>query len=166
MRVLARVRPVLFRYFVGVAAVVAYAGIAAYVGLAVFLKLRHPIILAALTGFLETIPVVGPLLSAVIAGWAALREAETLWSVAAYVIYAIALRLSIDQIVGPAVLGDAARIHPTLVIFCFLAGGALFGIAGVILAVPAALALRVALATIHHEPDRAPRTESAGLPKG
>jgi len=49
------------------------------------------------------------------------------------------LRLSIDQLLGPVVLGRAARLHPTMIIFCFLSGGLLFGIAGMILAVPVAL---------------------------
>ena len=151
-QMLERLRPILFRYFAGVAAVVAYAGCAAYVGLGVFLGLRHAALLAALTGLLEVLPVVGPALSAVTAGLVAVQEAKSVWSIVAYAIYATALRLSIDQLVGPLVLGSAARVHPTLVIFCFLAGGALFGIAGVVLAVPAALTVKVAVATIYDEP--------------
>ena len=151
-RVMVRARPILFRYFVGVALVVVYASLAAYVGLGLFLKLKHAAPLAALTGFLEILPVIGPLLSAGIAGLAALQQAKSLWSIAAYVIYATLLRLSIDQIVGPLVLGGAGRVHPTLVIFCFLVGGVLFGIPGVLLAIPAALTLKVALAAIYREP--------------
>ncbi|MBV9288276.1 MAG: AI-2E family transporter [Hyphomicrobiales bacterium] len=151
-QVMTRVRPILFRYFAGVAGVVIYASLAAYLGLGVFLQLKHAGILAALTGLLEILPVIGPLLSAVVAGLAALQQAKDLWSIVAYAIYATLLRLSIDQLVGPIVLGSAGRIHPALVIFCFLAGGVLFGIAGVILAVPAALTVRVALATIYEEP--------------
>ena len=83
---------------------------------------------------------------------AAIEQAKSLWSVGAYVVYASALRLSIDQVVGPIVLGRAARVHPVLVIFCFLAGGALFGVVGVLLAVPVALSIRVALETIYGEP--------------
>ena len=132
--------------------VIVYAGCAAYIGLGLFLRLRHAAFLAALTGLLEVLPVVGPALSAVIAGLVAIQEAKSVWSIVAYVIYASALRLSIDQLVGPLVLGNAARVHPTLVIFCFLAGGALFGIVGVILAVPFALTVKVALATIYGEP--------------
>ena len=75
-----------------------------------------------------------------------------MWSIIAYVIYATALRLSIDQLVGPLLLGSAARVHPTLVIFCFLAGAAMFGIVGVILAVPVALTVKVVLAAIYGEP--------------
>jgi predicted PurR-regulated permease PerM len=149
--VIARLGPILTRYFAGVAVVVIYAGLAAYVGLAIGLRLRHAAFLAALTGVLEILPIVGPALSAVVAGIAAIGQAKSLWSVGAYVIYASALRLSIDQVVGPLVLGRAGRIHPTLVIFCFLAGGALFGVIGVILAVPAALAIKVTLETLYGE---------------
>jgi predicted PurR-regulated permease PerM len=67
------------------------------------------------------------------------------------------LRLSIDQILGPLALGAAARAHPVLVIFCFLAGGALFGIIGVILAVPSALVIRTTLAILYDEPPTADR---------
>ena len=152
VRIFNSLRPILFRYFAGIAAVIVYAGCAAYIGLGLFLRIRHAAFLAALTGLLEVLPVVGPALSAVTAGLVAIQEAKSAWSIVAYVIYASALRLSIDQLVGPLVLGNAARVHPTLVIFCFLAGGALFGIVGVILAVPFALTVKVALATIYGEP--------------
>ena len=152
-RIFDRLRPILFRYFAGVAAVIVYAGSAAYIGLGLFLNLRHAAFLAALTGLLEVLPVVGPGLSALIAGMVAVQEAKSIWSIGVYAIYAAALRLSIDQLVGPIVLGNAARVHPTLIIFCFLAGGALFGIVGVILAVPVALTVKVALATIYGEPN-------------
>ncbi len=151
-RVAGALRPILLRYFTGIAAVIVYAGVAAYLGLGLFLKLRHAAFLAAATGLLEVVPVVGPALSALIAGSVAVQEAKSVWNIIAYVIYASALRLSIDQLVGPAVLGSAARVHPTVVIFCFLAGGALFGIVGVILAVPFALTVKVALAAVYDEP--------------
>ena len=84
-------------------------------------------------------PVIGPGAAVVIAGVMAIDHAEGPGAIIAYAIYATALRLSIDQLVGPLVLGHAARLHPTLVIFCFLSGGLLLGIAGLILAVPIAL---------------------------
>lgn len=151
-RIFETLRPILFRYFAGVAGVVVYAGSAAYIGLGLFLHLRHAAFLAAITGVFEILPVVGPALSAGIAGVVAIQEAKSVWSIAAYAIYATALRLSIDQLVGPLVLGKAAQVHPTLVIFCFLAGGAVFGIVGVVLAVPIALTVKVVLAAIYEEP--------------
>ena len=40
-------------------------------------------------------------------------------------------------------------MHPVLIIFCFLAGGVVLGIPGVILAVPVALVVKSTLATVY-----------------
>jgi predicted PurR-regulated permease PerM len=53
-------------------------------------------------------------------------------------------------------LGAAGRVHPVLIIFCFLAGGTLFGVIGVITAVPVALVIKTTLAVLYDE--------EAGLP--
>jgi predicted PurR-regulated permease PerM len=142
---------VLWRYFVGVALVVLYASVVAYIGLGVILGIDHAVFLALLTGVLEIIPVAGPLVSAVIAGLVAVQEAAGAWNIIAYVIYAIVLRISIDEFFGPIVLGRAAYFPPVLVIFCFLTGGILFGITGVIMAVPVALTIKAILCELYKE---------------
>jgi predicted PurR-regulated permease PerM len=152
MEVWTRLEPVLRRYFIGVILVVIYATVAAYLGLGLILGLQHAVLLAVMTGLLEMIPVVGPLTSAVVAGLVAVRYATGLGNIIGYAIYATVLRLSIDQLVGPVVLGRAAHVHPVLVIFCFLSGGVLFGIAGVIMAMPVALAIKHTLAVLYDEP--------------
>ncbi len=146
--------PVLKRYFIGVLVVVAYAATAAYIGLGVVLGIPHAVLLALLTGVLEMIPVVGPGASAVIAGLVAIHSAKGIGAIIAYAIYATALRISIDQVFGPLALGTAARLHPVLVIFCFLSGALLFGVVGVIMAVPVALTVKITLALLYDEPPR------------
>lgn len=141
--------PVVRRYFIGVIAIVVYSSSAAYLGLGIVLGIPHAVLLALMTGLLEMIPMAGPYAAAVIAGLVAVRYANGIGPIVAYAIYATALRLSIDQLLGPIVLGTAARLHPAVVIFCLLAGGALFGIVGVMLAVPAALVLRTTLAILY-----------------
>ena len=147
--------PVLKRYFIGVLMVVGYAAAAAYVGLGLVLGIPHAAALALVTGFLEMIPVVGPGASALIAGLVAVHYATGIGPIIAYAIYATALRISIDQLFGPLALGAAARLHPVLVIFCFLAGGLLFGVIGVVLSVPVALTVKTTLALLYDEPDPA-----------
>src|SRR5579871_935005 len=93
--------PILKRYFVGVLIIVTYAATAAYIGLGVVLQLPHAIPLAVLTGLLEMIPIIGPAATIVIAGLVAVGHATGLWAITAYAIYAMALRLSIDQLFGP-----------------------------------------------------------------
>jgi predicted PurR-regulated permease PerM len=148
-RIWTRLDPVLMRYFIGVLGVVTYATVAAYVGLGVILGIKHAVFLALLTGLLETVPVIGPTAAAILAGLVSLRTATGIINIFEYAAYATALRLSIDQVVGPVVLGRAAHVHPVLIIFCFLAGGIVLGIPGVILAVPVALVVKSTLATLY-----------------
>jgi predicted PurR-regulated permease PerM len=148
-RIWQRLDPVLTRYFLGMIVVMIYATVASYVGLKYFLGIEHAILLAFLTGILETVPVIGPTSAAIIAGLISLRTATGFMSIIDYALYATALRLSIDQLVGPFVLGTAAHVHPVLIIFCFLAGGIVFGIPGVIMAVPVALLIKSTLATLY-----------------
>jgi predicted PurR-regulated permease PerM len=98
---------------------------------------------------LEVVPVIGPTSAAIIAGLVSLQSATGIMSIVDYALYATALRLSIDQLFGPIVLGTAAHVHPVLIIFCFLAGGVVFGIPGIILAVPLALLIKSTLATLY-----------------
>lgn len=148
-RIWARLDPVLTDYFIGMIVVVIYATIASYVGLSLVLGIHHAVLLALLTGVLETVPVIGPTAAAIIAGLVSLQTATGFMSILDYALYATALRLSIDQLIGPIVLGAAARLHPVLIIFCFLAGGVVFGVPGVILAVPVALLIKSTLATLY-----------------
>jgi predicted PurR-regulated permease PerM len=156
-RVWAELDPLLRRYFIGVALVVVYASTAAYIGLGIALGLRHAAFLAIITGVLEIIPLIGPAAAAIIVGLVAVQNAATTGAILAFIAYAVALRISIDQFFGPIVLGSAARVRPIVVMFCFLAGGLLFGIVGVILAVPIALTLKVMLAVLYGEPHTEPR---------
>ena len=98
-RIWRRLDPVLLRYFIGVLGVVAYATVAAYIGLGVILGIQHAVLLALLTGVLETIPVIGPTAAAVIAGLVSLRTASGIGSILDYALYATLLRL-IDRSIG------------------------------------------------------------------
>lgn len=148
-RIWTRLDPVLMRYFLGMIVVVIYATTASYIGLGFFLGIHHAFLLALLTGILETVPVIGPTSAAIVAGLVSLQTATGFMSILDYALYATALRLSIDQLVGPIVLGTAAHVHPVLIIFCFLAGGIVFGVPGIVLAVPVALLIKSTLATLY-----------------
>jgi predicted PurR-regulated permease PerM len=149
-----RVDPLLKRYFVGVLAIVIYATIAAYIGLGVVLGIDHAVLLALLTGVLEIVPIIGSTAAAVTAGLVSLHTATGVMSLLAFALYAVLLRLSIDQVVAPLVLGGAAHVHPVLIIFCIFAGAVLFGIPGVILAVPVALTVKTTLATLYGDDEK------------
>ena len=143
-RVGLKIRPVLMRYITGVILIVIYTSIVAWIGIGYFLQLPHAALLSLAIGILELIPVIGPIVSAVILALVAIANG-TLALAIGLALFAFAMRLSIDQVVGPLILGKAITVHPVAIIFAFLVGGVLFGILGVILAVPAAAVIKVML---------------------
>jgi predicted PurR-regulated permease PerM len=86
------------------------------------------------TAVIEVIPYIGPWLSAVPPAIYALvvDPVSFLWVAALFVfIYQVE-----GHVVVPNVMANALRLHPLLVIFGLLAGGELYGIAGVLVALP------------------------------
>jgi predicted PurR-regulated permease PerM len=114
------------------------------------LGVPYSVLLGVITGLLETIPFVGPITAGAIACLVALGHPNPFgWSQLVYVgvvatMYTI-LRHAEDYLVIPTVIGRAVRLHPALVIFSLLTGGAVFGLLGIILAVPFAATLRLVL---------------------
>ena len=61
-----------------------------------------------------------------------------------------------DQVVMPFVVGRAVELHPVVTIFAVLAGGTIAGPIGMLLAVPAAAAVKVILDFLYPtDPDQA-----------
>lgn len=149
-RFLEEINPILAQYVRGVVTVFLYTALAAWVGIGLVLRLPHAVLLALMMGALELIPVVGPITAMLMVGLVAVGQGK-LWQVAAAAVFCLLLRLSIDQLVGPLVLGRAVTLHPVVIIFAFLAGGALWGLLGVILAVPAAAIIKLAVAHAYGE---------------
>ena len=101
---------------------------------------RYALLFGVWTAVIEVIPYIGPWLSAVPPAIYALvvDPVSVLWVLALFVfIYQVE-----GHIVVPNVMANALRLHPLLVIFGLLAGGELYGIAGVLLALPTMAAAR------------------------
>ena len=132
------------------------------------LGVPYSVLLGVMTGVLETIPFVGPITAGAIACLVALGHPNPFgWSQIAYVgvvavMYTI-LRHAEDYLVIPTVIGRAVRLHPAIVIFSLLSGGAVFGLLGIVLAVPVAATMRLVLiyirAKLRDEDPFAPLTE-------
>ena len=149
--VLDKVLPMLWRYFVGLLIVVTYTSTLAWIAFGPLFHIPDAPILAVTVGVLELVPVVGPAASLALVGLTAAQQTSMLGMIGLFG-FAIALRLSIDELVSPLVLGKSARIHPAIVIFAFLSGATLFGIIGLLLAVPFAASIKIILATYYAEP--------------
>ncbi len=129
-----------------------FTSAASWVVLALILRIPHAALLALATGLLELVPVIGPVASAALVSGAAVAQGGV-WLLLAFLVFYTVLRLVIDQVVGPLILGRAVRLSPVVILFALLAGGALYGPLGVLLAVPAAATLKIVLATYYDEPE-------------
>ncbi len=150
---LPKIIPALRRYLLGIFLVVVYTSFIAWIGFGPVFALPGAVLLAVTVGILEIMPVVGPISAALLVGIVAAQQA-TLTAAALLMGFVLALRLSIDNIIGPIVLGHAARLHPVVVIAGFVGGAMLFGVVGLLLAVPMAVCIKIALEHYYAEPIR------------
>lgn len=101
---------------------------------------EYALLFGLFTAFIEVIPYIGPWLSAVP------PVIYALFVDPVGVVWVGLLFLFIYQVEGhvvvPNVMASALRLHPLLVIFGLLAGGELYGIAGVLVALPTMAGLR------------------------
>ncbi|HEV2249112.1 MAG TPA: AI-2E family transporter [Candidatus Limnocylindria bacterium] len=139
----------LSRYVRGQLLLVVIMSSATVIGLTLF-GVPFSLLLGIVTGILEVIPIIGPITAGAIACLVALGNPNPFgWSQLAYVgaiaIMYTVLRHAEDYFVIPLVIGRIVRLHPALVIFSLLSGGAVFGLLGVVLAVPVAATLRLVL---------------------
>jgi predicted PurR-regulated permease PerM len=101
---------------------------------------RYALLFGVWAGVMEVIPYIGPWLASVPPAVYALvvHPISVIWVVALFIfIYQVE-----GHIVVPNVMANALRLHPLLVIFGLLAGGELYGLPGVLLALPTMAALR------------------------
>jgi predicted PurR-regulated permease PerM len=92
-------------------------------------------ILTLIATVLSIIPIFGAIVSSIPAVTVALRDG---FGVALFVLaWIIGIHQIEANLLNPKIMGDAAKVHPVLVIFALLAGEHFFGITGALLAVPA-----------------------------
>jgi predicted PurR-regulated permease PerM len=121
-------------------------GIFTFVGLLILSRLvdpvfgRYAVLLSVTAGILELLPIIGPIIAAVpavlLAATAGLEPV-----IAAIVLYTLVQQIE-NNLLVPKIQGDAIKLHPALVMFAIILGGALAGLLGAILALPVAAAGR------------------------
>jgi predicted PurR-regulated permease PerM len=106
------------------------------------LRVPYAVLLGVAAGILEFIPLVGPLVVAVVACVVAAvhQPVLALW-VAAFL---VVLRVAEDYVIYPRLMGHGTHLNPLTVILAVLMGAELGGVIGIFLAVPVAALLSVA----------------------
>ena len=103
------------------------------------------------SGVLSVIPFIGSIFGFVVSVCVAIAQFDSwvMWVVIAGIF--VFGQFVEGNFITPRLIGDAVGLHPVWIIFALLAGGTLFGVTGVMLAVPAAAVIGVAIRhTVDH----------------
>ena len=94
-----------------------------------------PLVLGLIAGMLEFVPLVGPLVVAMLVVLLALLHSGLGMAVVVLLFLGV-LRVVHDYFVYPRIIGHGIHLHPLAVILAILAGAELAGVAGIFLAIP------------------------------
>ncbi|MDE2235075.1 MAG: AI-2E family transporter [Gammaproteobacteria bacterium] len=105
--------------------------------------LNNPVAIGVVAGMLSFVPYLGVITGVTLALITALLQANG-WILPLEVVAVFTVgQLLSDLVLTPRLVGERIGLHPVLVIFAILVGGALFGFAGILLSLPAAAASTV-----------------------
>jgi predicted PurR-regulated permease PerM len=116
--------------------------VASFVCWVLFLSImgyHYELLLAALAGVLEFIPVIGPAAAGIVMLVVCAGSGGILWILIFWGCY----RVFADYILSPYLMSAGVELHPLLVLFGVLAGESVAGIPGMFFSIPAIAILRV-----------------------
>lgn len=133
---------ILSKYFRGQIIVAMILGVL-YTVVLLIAGVKPAVILGAVSGILSIVPylgfIVGFSTSVILA---ALQYADMLHPLLVIIGFSVVQFLE-GNFITPKIIGGSLGLHPTAVIFALMAGGSLFGIGGMIIALPVAAFIRV-----------------------
>jgi len=132
-------------YIHGQMTVALLVGLCAYIGYWL-IGMPYPFVLASFVCLTNVIPYIGPLIGAAPAVVVALTISTKM------VLLVLAVNIVIQVVEGnilsPNIVGRSLHLHPLLIIFALLAGEAMGGIIGLIVAVPVLAVLKVVVSRV------------------
>ncbi len=112
---------------------------------------RFSLILSIFSGFAEIVPIIGPITAGVVAALVILITGNNNFGLAPIqgvivvgLIYFLVRQLQ-DYFITPIIMGKITKLPSIIILFSVLAGGHMFGVVGLILAVPIAATIRILL---------------------
>jgi predicted PurR-regulated permease PerM len=97
-------------------------------------KMPYAVLISVVVGITNIVPVFGPFIGAIPSALLVLVEDPSMCLM--FIIFIILLQQIDGNVIGPLILGDSTGLSGLWIMFAILAGGNLFGLAGMILGVP------------------------------
>lgn len=105
------------------------------------MRAPYALVLATVGGLLEFVPVIGPLVAAIVIVSVALLSGYPHWL--GLIVFLGVWRLVQDYVNSPRIMGQSMEMHPLAAIFGVMAGAEIAGILGVFLSIPVMAGLRI-----------------------
>jgi predicted PurR-regulated permease PerM len=102
----------------------------------------YALTLGVLTGLLYAVPLVGPIAAVALVAGVALISVSLPKALLVVAITIVLQQVVFDQILAPRVLGSHVGLNPILTIIALLSGQVIFGLGGLLLAVPLAASIQ------------------------
>lgn len=134
----------LSKYVQGQIILIFIMSVVAWLFLHFAMHMKYALPVAILSGFLEIIPVLGPILATTTATLVGISQYGPGAGLAIIIFYTLARWLE-DYVVVPKVIGHAVELHPLAVIFAVLCGETLAGALGMLIAIPVAACIKLIL---------------------
>jgi predicted PurR-regulated permease PerM len=128
----------------GQAIVCALLGVFYGIGLSM-VGLEFGLIVGLTTGLISFVPYFGMLTGFVVGIGLAIAQFDSMMPVVLVAAVFVVGQVLEGNIISPKLVGDRVGLHPVWMIFALMAGGAMFGFVGVLLAVPVAATIGVLL---------------------
>ena len=143
-QIAARTHVVVGQWMRGQLILVVFVSVIVTIVLGPILHLPNAAALGVMTGLLEVITFIGPIIAGTIVGIVALSTGGPTLAITA-VVFLFVLRQFEDVVMMPAVLGRAVHLHPLVALFAVVVGSTAFGVVGTFLGLPVAAAISVAM---------------------
>lgn len=132
------------RYLATKATIAAITGLS--VGLILWLfGLRFAILFGLLAFMFDFIPNIGPVVATLLPVPVAITQFGGTWAAFAVVAVPAAVQLTISNLIEPRLMGRGLELHPVTIILALAFWGLLWGVIGMVLAVPIVAAIRIVL---------------------
>lgn len=131
-------------YVGGVGTVMIILSVLNSIGLTI-IGIDHPLFWGVLAGILAVIPYVGTALGGMLPFLYALSTTDTVWQPVSIVVYYMIIQQVEGNFITPKIVGDKVDINPFFAILSIVILGSMWGVGGVILALPLISILRIIL---------------------
>lgn len=139
---LSRIQTVIQKYLYGLLIVIAILGVLNSFGLFI-IGIKYAFFWGFLAAFLAIIPYIGTILGGLLPFLYTFASTDTYWQPIAVIILFGLVQVIEGNLITPKVVGSSIKINPLAAIVALLVGSSMWGMAGLILALPSIAIIRI-----------------------